>query len=871
MVAPRAGLPHPLASRAVLVGVSDYTSLERLPAVANNVATLRRVITDPDLWGLPDDHCVTLLNPTSVDEVLDAVHSAASAASDALVFYFAGHGLLDDRSELYLALPGSNEDRLYRALRYDDVRREVVVTARACFGKVVLLDCCYSGRALQGGMSGSVELADHARVDGSYVMTASAETSVALAPPGDEYTAFTGALVNKLLHGVPDGPDLLDMETLFYHVRADLQARHCPVPQQRARNDGKAIALVRNRRRRGTPARSVDVPVRVLPEPPPGFEGLLRWRPAELDNKVWALRTQDQHQLADQLLAASAALRADQEVAAIIDRLRGQRRTDDVRQVIAAAARRPPDEVLRIVDALQYTDMPDEAADLLRAIGAGPVGDVASVAHLLQLGQRPDDLATLLDAALDFAQRQSSLIGLVNALWVAGLREEVDGLIERAVSKLPGPAVVRLADELREVGREEAAFGLYAGAADTLATRPPAVVAQLCQALASAGRTADSERIAQALANTTADVTSLLEVATSFWDVGLDDHADLTLTRAAATLPNDGIMALALDLWASHRDEAAHHLCLRAMVNRPAAAIQEIVTSLRETGRPVSARRLLETVVGQLPVRIVFELLTTSTDVDRQRILHKAIEREPRDVAGLLNELDLTQPRIAGQLTDLIASPVTSRAALLPIIIKRLSPQAKEQLLASTVTSTSGEQLVTLLRELPDEEAHLLMFLTIKQGDPPLKSVISLLRAGARATDTDPTLDYLREQPLDRLGTLIVGLREAGLNEYVEGLLAKSAKQRGWDSIAGDIASLFRLGEANAGEQLLDTALRGRNYGQIKALISALRRHNQPAALDAAASWVRNIYAGDSNVDHTLRVLGLGEYAHRRFGKKRKT
>ena len=854
----------------MLVGVSDYTSLEPLPAVANNVTTLHRVITDPDLWGLPAEHCVTLLNPSSVDEVLDAVHSAASAASDALVFYFAGHGLLDDRSELYLALPGSNKERLYRAVRYDDVRREVVGTARACYGKVVLLDCCYSGRALQGGMSGSVELADHARVDGTYVMTASAETSVALAPPGEEYTAFTGALVDKLLHGLPDGPDLLDMETLFYHVRADLQARHCPVPQQRARNDGKAIALARNRRRRAA-ARSVDVPVRVLPEPPPGYEGLLRWRPAELDNKVWALRTQEKNDLADQLLAASAALRADQEVAAIIDRLRGQRRTGDMRQVITAAAHRPPDEVLRIVDALQYTDMPDEAAQLLRAVGAGPVGDVASVAHLLQLGERSDDLATLLDAALGAARERSSLIGLVNALWVAGLREEVDGLIERAVNQLPGPAVVRLADELREVGREEAAFGLYAGAADIVATRPPEAVAQLCQAMASAGRTADSERIATALANTAVDATSMIDVATSFWDVGLNDYADLTLTQAAATLPNDGIMALALELWAGHRDEAAHHLCLRAMLNRP-AAIQEIVTSLRETGRPVSARRLLETVASQVPVRVVFDLLRTSTDTDRQRILNKVIEREPNLVAGLLDELDFTQPRIAGQLADLIVTTVTNRAALLPIIITRFAPRKKEQLLANTVTSASAEDLVTLLRELPDDEANLLMFLTIRQGDPPLQTVISLLRAEPQVADTDPVLDYLLAQPLDHFGPLLVGLREAGLDEYVEVLLARSAKQRGWDSIAGDIASLFRLGEADAGAQLLDTALKGRNYGQLKALISALRRHDQPAALDATASWVRNTYTGgDSNVDFVLRQIGLGEYANRRFGKKRRT
>lgn len=871
MVAPRAGLPDPLASRAVLVGVSDYTSLEPLPAVANNLTTLQRVITDPDLWGLPAEHCVTLLNPSSVDEVLDAVHSAASAASDALVFYFAGHGLLDDRSELYLALPGSNKERLYRAVRYDDVRREVVGTARACYGKVVLLDCCYSGRALQGGMSGSVELADHARVDGTYVMTASAETSVALAPPGEEYTAFTGALVDKLLHGLPDGPDLLDMETLFYHVRADLQARHCPVPQQRARNDGKAIALARNRRRRAA-ARSVDVPVRVLPEPPPGYEGLLRWRPAELDNKVWALRTQEKNDLADQLLAASAALRADQEVAAIIDRLRGQRRTGDMRQVITAAAHRPPDEVLRIVDALQYTDMPDEAAQLLRAVGTGPVEDMVGVAHLLQLGQRPDDLATLLDAALDTARERSSLIGLVNALWVAGLREEVDGVVERALTRLPGPAVVRLADELREVGREAAAFGLYAGAADTVATRPLNIVVRLCRAMTSADRTADSERIATALTNTAVDVTTLLDIATAFWEVGLDDHADLTITRAAATLPNDGIMALATELWARDRDEAAHHLCLRAMMNRPAIAIQEIITLLRETGRPVSARKLLETIVDQVPVRTVCDLLRTSTDTDRQRIFHRTIERDLDEVAELLNELNLTQPRAARQFTDLIAASVPNRPAFLPIIIEEFDAQQKEQLLADAVRATDGDELVWLLRTLPKDDANLLVFLSVQEGNPTLHKVVLSIRAIPHEHDNDPVLEYLREQPTNRHRQLVNGLREAGFHEYVEAFLLMSAQREGGvQNIAREVAFLYDTGRADAGRIFLDKAFSRQNHAQLKEMIDTFRRLNRRAILDAAAAWIKKKYGdiGGSNVDYMLRNLGLGEYASHVKRKRR--
>lgn len=45
----RIGLPE--ASRAVLIGVYGYQSLEDLPAVARNVIGLHGVLTDRDLWG----------------------------------------------------------------------------------------------------------------------------------------------------------------------------------------------------------------------------------------------------------------------------------------------------------------------------------------------------------------------------------------------------------------------------------------------------------------------------------------------------------------------------------------------------------------------------------------------------------------------------------------------------------------------------------------------------------------------------------------------------------------------------------------------------------------------------------------------------
>lgn len=240
-------LPDPERSRAVLIGVDHYDHLESLPAVRAGVRRFAELLQDPGLWGLPTKHCVVLHNPQSHLEVLDAVNRAAKEAKDAFLVYFAGHGLVSSRSaELLLAMPASNNEQRYLDLAYDDLRHEMIDTCQA-LRRVVLLDCCYSGRALQGHMSPVADSAALTDIEGTYVMTSSSETRQSVSPEGEPFTAFTGELVKALADGVPEAPDPLEVGALFEHVRRELIAKGRPEPQQRARNDGHRIALTRNR------------------------------------------------------------------------------------------------------------------------------------------------------------------------------------------------------------------------------------------------------------------------------------------------------------------------------------------------------------------------------------------------------------------------------------------------------------------------------------------------------------------------------------------------------------------------------------------------------------------------------------------------
>ena len=153
----------------------------------------------------------------AVQQVLRALTQAVDLAVDGLVVYFAGHGFRDpDSPELYLTLPLAEKEELYANTLPYGVMASRLLRSRAR-RRVVIIDCCYSGLALNGPMSAPGEPSDLA-IEGTCVLTATPPTSRALAPPGERNSLFTGQLLHIMNHGVPDGPELLDMTTVYLWV-----------------------------------------------------------------------------------------------------------------------------------------------------------------------------------------------------------------------------------------------------------------------------------------------------------------------------------------------------------------------------------------------------------------------------------------------------------------------------------------------------------------------------------------------------------------------------------------------------------------------------------------------------------------------------
>ena len=112
--------------------------------------------------------------------------------------------------------------------------------------KVVILDCCFSGRALADQAGDEETILGQVGIEGTYLLTATAANAVALAPPGERYTAFTGTLLGLLNKGIPGGPELLTFGQIYPRLQYTLTSRQLPRPRQQGSDTIAHLALTRN-------------------------------------------------------------------------------------------------------------------------------------------------------------------------------------------------------------------------------------------------------------------------------------------------------------------------------------------------------------------------------------------------------------------------------------------------------------------------------------------------------------------------------------------------------------------------------------------------------------------------------------------------
>jgi len=235
----------------LLVGTGEYVAGSRfdaVPAVRTTVQDLADCLTGS--CGVPADNVRVLVNPAKPDELASALAEACEAATDTLLFYYVGHGAVDDRNDLFLTTRATADlnaglPPVYQALQYREVQRALSMSGAQRI--VVILDCCFAGRAASSIVAGTDDVYALTGGRDTYLLTSAARDRVALALPGERHTAFSGALIELLRAGDPAAPPYLDIAHVYDRLSRELPAAERPRPQGHASNQGARIVVARNR------------------------------------------------------------------------------------------------------------------------------------------------------------------------------------------------------------------------------------------------------------------------------------------------------------------------------------------------------------------------------------------------------------------------------------------------------------------------------------------------------------------------------------------------------------------------------------------------------------------------------------------------
>ncbi|MGH3720649.1 MAG: caspase, EACC1-associated type [Pseudonocardiaceae bacterium] len=235
--------------RILLVGTGQSVAgseLPELPTVSTTVTDLATALVQR--CGAQPERVRTLLDPASPTEFGRELTAAAAHAEDVLLVCYLGHGLLDVQGELYLATQATDHLRdglRYKALPYAALQAELATSPAQSV--IVLLDCCFSGRASGSPYPADLDGFVTTRSSGGYLLASAAPEELALAPIGERHTAFTGELIRLLDDGDPAGPPELTLDHLYRCLDRVLPEQGRPRPRRYAAGRTGELALAPNR------------------------------------------------------------------------------------------------------------------------------------------------------------------------------------------------------------------------------------------------------------------------------------------------------------------------------------------------------------------------------------------------------------------------------------------------------------------------------------------------------------------------------------------------------------------------------------------------------------------------------------------------
>jgi hypothetical protein len=205
--------------KALVVGISDYTSLQQLDFCKNDGTEVYDVLSSLRYDISRKNKLVgEVKGETLRDAIYDFFDDRRNSLDDTLVFYYSGHGVPDVDGEMYLASSDTDPDKPYRrGFSFEDLRKRMENTIATRV--VVILDCCYSGSAKiskgneeDSAKRGRLIIEQKSRKlpegQGKYILSSSQSHQEAYALTTGEHSIFT----YYLLEGLRGSRESIDSE-----------------------------------------------------------------------------------------------------------------------------------------------------------------------------------------------------------------------------------------------------------------------------------------------------------------------------------------------------------------------------------------------------------------------------------------------------------------------------------------------------------------------------------------------------------------------------------------------------------------------------------------------------------------------------------
>jgi glycine betaine/choline ABC-type transport system substrate-binding protein len=256
-------LPDHSRSRAVLIGTYEYQDerFSQLPAAKNSLEGMRQILISPELCGWPASRVTQLPNESDRSRLIIKLREWARDTADVLLLYYVGHGTPQADGPCLALTDTELEYADVTGVEYRHIRR-VLLDSPARI-KIVILDCCYAGRAIPPVQAGQALFSD---IKGTYVLAAA--DHAAHVPEDQELacTSFTGELLDLVSQGVRDGPEVLTLDDIYPRLRDRLREFDLPAPNSGGTDTAGAFPFARNAAcRTGPPIR---FPQELEPAPP---------------------------------------------------------------------------------------------------------------------------------------------------------------------------------------------------------------------------------------------------------------------------------------------------------------------------------------------------------------------------------------------------------------------------------------------------------------------------------------------------------------------------------------------------------------------------------------------------------------------------